>query len=88
MVVLRYFLKNVFISFAMEQCLATSQTDARRWAQTWMLRWIRIGDSVVMILQANEQYPGLPEWLPLYVNEVEATFEQARAADVTVIEAR
>lgn len=47
---------------------------------------IQIGDSIVMISQANEQYPGFPVWLHVYVKDVDATFEQAKAAGVTVIQ--
>lgn len=48
---------------------------------------IQIGNSVVMISQANEQYPGFPVWLHVYVKDVDATFEQAKAAGAAVIQA-
>jgi PhnB protein len=46
---------------------------------------IRIGDSMVMMGQANEQYPAMPAMLYLYVPDVDATYEQALQAGGTSV---
>lgn len=46
---------------------------------------VRIGDSMVMMGQANEQYPAMPTMLYLYVPDVDATFEQALRAGGTSV---
>lgn len=48
---------------------------------------VRIGDSMVMMGQANEQYPAMPTMLYLYVPDVDATYQQAlQAGGVSVRE--
>lgn len=50
---------------------------------------IRIGDSHVMMGQANEQYPAMPCMLYLYVPDVDATYARAlEAGGVSVREVR
>lgn len=46
---------------------------------------VRIGDSMVMMGQANEQYPAMPAMLYLYVADVDATYEQALQAGGTSV---
>lgn len=41
---------------------------------------VRVGDSVVMISDANATYPAFPVWLHVYVPDVDATYKKALAA--------
>lgn len=41
---------------------------------------IQIGDSIVMVADASEQFPPHPSILLVYVNDVDATYTQALAA--------
>jgi uncharacterized glyoxalase superfamily protein PhnB len=41
---------------------------------------LTLGDSVVMIGEANEQWPAAPAYLYVYVDDVDATFRTAVAA--------
>lgn len=38
---------------------------------------VQIGDSVVMIADATEDYPAFPTWLHIYVPDVDATYATA-----------
>jgi len=38
---------------------------------------ILIGDSILMLGEANEKYPAMPAMLYLYVNDVDDTYDQA-----------
>lgn len=46
---------------------------------------VRIGDSMVMMGQANEQYKAMPAMLYLYVPDVDAIYEQALRAGGTSV---
>lgn len=41
---------------------------------------VRIGDSIVMLGEANEQWPPMPSTLNLYVEDCEATYQRALEA--------
>jgi len=41
---------------------------------------VRVGDTVVMISDANAAYPAFPAWLHVYVPDVDATYKKALAA--------
>jgi len=41
---------------------------------------VRVGDTVVMISDANATYPAFPVWLHVYVPDVDATYKKALAA--------
>jgi len=41
---------------------------------------VRIGDTVVMLSDANNAYPAFPVWLHVYVPDVDATYKKALAA--------
>jgi PhnB protein len=41
---------------------------------------VRVGDTVVMIGDAGEQWPALPSFLHVYVDDVDATYRRALAA--------
>lgn len=46
---------------------------------------IRIGDSMIMVADANEEYPARPSMIALYVEDVDATYQRAIAAGATSI---
>jgi len=41
---------------------------------------VRIGDTVVMIADAGDNYPAFPVWLHVYVPDVDATYKKALEA--------
>lgn len=41
---------------------------------------VRVGDTVVMLSEANNAYPAFPVWLHVYVPDVEAAYNKALAA--------
>ena len=41
---------------------------------------VRVGDTVVMLSDANNAYPAFPVWLHVYVPDVDATYKKALAA--------
>jgi PhnB protein len=47
---------------------------------------IMIGDSIVMVSDANDRFPGSPSALHLYVDDSDKVFNQAVAAGATVIQ--
>jgi uncharacterized glyoxalase superfamily protein PhnB len=47
---------------------------------------IQIGDSVIMISQANHEYRAFSVWMHVYVKEVDAIFERAKAYGATVVQ--
>jgi uncharacterized glyoxalase superfamily protein PhnB len=47
---------------------------------------IRVGDSVIMLSEANAQMPATPVMLHLYVEDVDAAFERAVRAGGTVMQ--
>jgi uncharacterized glyoxalase superfamily protein PhnB len=48
---------------------------------------VRIEDSVVMLADANAEWPSFPSWLHVYVPDVDATYQRALAAGGTSIQA-
>ena len=38
---------------------------------------LRIGDSIVMLSQGSDAFPGFPIWLHVYVPDVDATYREA-----------
>jgi uncharacterized glyoxalase superfamily protein PhnB len=48
---------------------------------------IQIGDSVIMISQANDEYPAFPVWIHVFVKDVDAIFGRAKAYGATVVQA-
>jgi PhnB protein len=44
---------------------------------------IKIGDSIIMLAEANEKWPASPSILYLYVNDVDSTYRQALRAGGT-----
>jgi PhnB protein len=44
---------------------------------------IKIGDSIIMLAEANEKWPASPSILYLYVNDVDSTYRQALQAGGT-----
>jgi uncharacterized glyoxalase superfamily protein PhnB len=48
---------------------------------------MKVGDSVVMIGDAGEQWPGVPAHLHVYVEDVDATYQRALAAGGTPVQA-
>ena len=47
---------------------------------------VKVGDSVVMIADGNEHWPGVPCHIHVYVNDVDAVFKKAVAAGAEVIQ--
>src|SRR5687768_17530158 len=47
---------------------------------------VKVGDSVVMIADGNEQWPGVPCHIHVYVRDVDAVFQKAVAAGAEVIQ--
>jgi PhnB protein len=45
-----------------------------------------IGDSVVMVGEANDEHPPMPAMLHLYVEECDAAYQQAMSAGATSIQ--
>ena len=41
---------------------------------------VRVGDTVVMVSDANKMFPAFPVWLHVYVPDVDATYKKALAA--------
>ncbi len=41
---------------------------------------VRVGDTVVMLSEANNAYPAFPVWLHVYVPDVDATYKKALVA--------
>ncbi len=46
----------------------------------------RIGDTVVMIGDAGPQWPPVPAWMHVYVEDVDATYRRALAAGATFLQ--
>jgi uncharacterized glyoxalase superfamily protein PhnB len=44
---------------------------------------VKIADSLVMLAEANEQFPAMPSMLSVYVEDVDATYAKAVAAGAT-----
>jgi len=44
---------------------------------------MRVGDTVVMLSEANREYPAFPVWLHVYMPDVDATYKKALAAGAT-----
>lgn len=44
---------------------------------------MRIGDSIIMMGQSNENFPPIPTMLHLYLEDVDAVYERALAAGAT-----
>ena len=66
------FLKTVF-----------DATELRRYDRpdgTIMHAEVKLDDTVVMIAQASEEWPGFPAWMHVYVADVDATYQRALAA--------
>ena len=42
---------------------------------------MRIEDSVVMLAEANADWPAFPSWIHVYVPDVDATYQRALAAE-------
>lgn len=47
---------------------------------------MRIEDSVVMLADANADWPSAPAWLHIYVPDVDATYQRALAAGGTSVQ--
>jgi len=48
---------------------------------------MRIEDSVVMLADANAQWPAVPSWLHIYVPDVDAVYQRALEAGGTSVQA-
>lgn len=63
--------------------------ELRRFAMpdgTIMHAEFRIGDTVVMIGDAGPQWPPVPAWMHVYVDDVDATYQRALAAGATSLQ--
>jgi PhnB protein len=47
---------------------------------------VRIGDSVVMLAEANEMWPAMPSVIHLYVTDCDAVYQRALAAGGTSVQ--
>jgi len=66
------FLKTVF-----------DANELRRYARpdgTIMHAEVKLDDTVVMIAEGSESWPGFPAWIHVYVADVDATYQRALAA--------
>lgn len=50
---------------------------SRRDDNTIMHAQVRVGDSMIMFSEANEEYPAMSSMLYIYVNDVDATYKKA-----------
>jgi PhnB protein len=46
---------------------------------------VKIGDSIVMMAEASEQFKAMPGWLYLYLDDVDATYMRALQAGATSV---
>ncbi|HZY94181.1 MAG TPA: VOC family protein [Candidatus Bathyarchaeia archaeon] len=46
---------------------------------------VKIGDSIIMMGEASEQYKAMPSWLYLYLDDVDATYKRALQAGATSV---
>jgi PhnB protein len=71
------FLKNVFVATEVERM--TQPDGTVRHAE------VKIGDSIVMMGEAGEQWKAMPAMLYVYVKDVDATYKKALAAGATSV---
>ncbi len=48
---------------------------------------LRIGDSVIMLSQATDEYPAFPVWLHVYMPDVDETYETALRYGAATVQA-
>jgi uncharacterized glyoxalase superfamily protein PhnB len=47
---------------------------------------VKVGDTVVMLADANAEYPAFPAWMHVYVRDVDDTYRRALAAGATSVQ--
>lgn len=71
------------IGFLKEAFDAQERSQAKDAEGRIMHAEVNIGDSVIMMGESNEEFPPMPAMLHLYVEGVDAVYEQALAAGAT-----
>lgn len=74
-----------FIDFTKEVFAATEVSRHMREEGIVMHAELRMGESIVMLAEATEQYPASPAGMFIYVADADATFKKAVEAGATVI---
>jgi uncharacterized glyoxalase superfamily protein PhnB len=75
------------IEFLQEAFAATPLRRYERPDGSLMHAEVRIGDTVVMLADANEQWPAAPGMLHVYVDDVDAAYRRALAAGAVSVQA-